>query len=176
MRGLLPHRRPRLRSPVQASAKEEKDVGRPVPTVSTMARSPRIPPAGPFLAVGLFVALAPPLLAEQDRSMGSGPAPVDILAPRFAPLLLFPPHGRPPRADDVRISAGFGTLTHAVKGNVDVLMALVMHTGAALGAQIGAVSTRFFAGPRIRLLFSILPLVGALMVLARLLSGGMVHF
>ena len=77
---------------------------------------------------------------------------------------------------EIVISAGFGTLTHAVKGNVDVLMALVMHTGAALGAQIGAVSTRFFAGPRIRLLFSALPLVGALMVLIRLLSGGMVHF
>ncbi len=76
---------------------------------------------------------------------------------------------------EIVFSAGFGTLTHAAKGNVDVLMALVMQTGAALGAQIGAVSTRFFAGPRIRLLFSILPLAGALMVLARLLSGGMLH-
>jgi hypothetical protein len=55
-------------------------------------------------------------------------------------------------------------------------MALVMQTGAALGAQIGAVSTRFFVGPRIRLLFSGLPLVGALMVLARLLGTGMIHF
>lgn len=77
---------------------------------------------------------------------------------------------------EIVISAGFGTLTHAVKGNVDVLMALVMHTGAALGAQIGAVCTRFFVGPRIRLLFSGLPLIGALMVLARLLGAGMIHF
>jgi len=76
---------------------------------------------------------------------------------------------------EIVLSAGFGTLTHAFKGNVDILMALVMQTGAALGAQIGAVSTRFFAGPRIRLFFSALPLVGALMVLARLLSSGMVH-
>ena len=77
---------------------------------------------------------------------------------------------------EIVISAGFGTLTHAVKGNVDVLMALVMHTGAALGAQIGAISTRFFAGPRIRLLFSGLPLLGVLMVLARLLGAGTIHF
>jgi len=77
---------------------------------------------------------------------------------------------------EIVISASFGTITHAIKGNVDVLMALVMHTGAALGAQIGAVSTRFFAGPRIRLLFSALPLLGALMVLIRLLSGGTIHF
>jgi uncharacterized membrane protein YfcA len=69
---------------------------------------------------------------------------------------------------EVVISAGYGTVTHALKGNVDVLMALVMQTGAAIGAQIGAVSTRFFAGPRIRLLFSILPFVGAALVILRL--------
>ena len=73
---------------------------------------------------------------------------------------------------EIVFSASFGTLTHAVKGNVDVLMALVMHTGAALGAQIGAVSTRFFAGPGISLLFSVLPLVGAVLVLARLMGTG----
>ncbi len=72
---------------------------------------------------------------------------------------------------EIMISSGFGTITHALKGNVDVLMALVMQTGAALGAQIGAVSTRFFAGPRIRLLFSFLPLIGAVLVLIRLLGG-----
>jgi uncharacterized membrane protein YfcA len=73
---------------------------------------------------------------------------------------------------EIVFSAGFGTLTHALKGNVDVLMALVMQTGAALGAQIGAVSTRFFVGPRIRLMFSILPFIGATVVLVRLLGGG----
>lgn len=71
---------------------------------------------------------------------------------------------------EVVISAGFGTITHAFKGNVDILMALVMHTGAAIGAQIGAVSTRFFAGPRIRLFFSFLPFIGATLVILRLLG------
>jgi len=77
---------------------------------------------------------------------------------------------------EIVISAGFGTLTHAAKGNVDVLMALVMHTGAALGAQIGAVATDFFSGPRIRLFFSGLPLIGAVLVLIRLLGAGALHF
>lgn len=72
---------------------------------------------------------------------------------------------------EIVISAGFGTLTHALKGNVDIFIALVMHTGAAIGAQIGAVSTRYFAGPRIRLLFSALPLIGAILVIIRLLTG-----
>ncbi|MBN1661371.1 MAG: sulfite exporter TauE/SafE family protein [Anaerolineae bacterium] len=69
---------------------------------------------------------------------------------------------------EIVISAGFGTLTHALKGNVDILMALVMHTGAAIGAQIGAVSTRYFAGPRIRLFFSVLPFIGATLTALRL--------
>jgi len=71
---------------------------------------------------------------------------------------------------EVVISAGFGMMTHAVKGNVDILMALVMHTGAAIGAQIGAMATRFFVGPRIRLLFSVLPFIGAALVVLRLLG------
>lgn len=71
---------------------------------------------------------------------------------------------------EIVISAGFGTLSHGLKGNVDILMALVMQTGAAIGAQIGAASTRFFAGPRIRLMFSFLPFLGAALVLLRLLG------
>lgn len=71
---------------------------------------------------------------------------------------------------EIVFSAGYGTLTHAVKGNVDILMALVMNTGAAIGAQIGAVSTRFFVGPRIRMLFSFLPFIGAALVALRLLG------
>jgi uncharacterized membrane protein YfcA len=77
---------------------------------------------------------------------------------------------------EIMFSASFGTITHAIKGNVDVLMALVMQTGATLGAQIGAVSTRFFVGPRIRLFFSILPFVGVVLVLIRLFSSGVFHF
>ncbi len=72
---------------------------------------------------------------------------------------------------EIIISAGYGTLTHALKGNVDILVALVMQTGAAVGAQIGAASTTYVAGPRIRLLFSALPLIGVILILIRLISG-----
>ncbi|MFQ5400188.1 MAG: sulfite exporter TauE/SafE family protein [Anaerolineae bacterium] len=74
---------------------------------------------------------------------------------------------------EIIFSAGYGTITHALKGNVDVLMALVMQTGAAVGAQIGAMATNHFAGPRIRLFFSVLPFLGAILVLVRLLGGSM---
>lgn len=76
---------------------------------------------------------------------------------------------------EIIFSSGFGTITHALKGNVDILMALVMQTGAAIGAQIGATATRFFAGPKIRLAFSFLPMIGAALVAIRLLGSGMMH-
>jgi uncharacterized membrane protein YfcA len=72
---------------------------------------------------------------------------------------------------EIIISAGYGTISHALKGNVDILIALVMHTGAAIGAQIGATLTQFFGGPRIRMAFIPLPLIGAVIVVHGLLSG-----
>jgi uncharacterized protein len=72
---------------------------------------------------------------------------------------------------EIIISASYGTFSHAVKGNVDILIALVMHTGAAIGAQIGAIATQYFAGPKIRLAFVPLPLIGAAIVIYTLMTG-----
>ena len=72
---------------------------------------------------------------------------------------------------EVIISASYGTFTHALKGNVDIMIALVMHTGAAIGAQIGAIMTQYFAGPKIRLAFVPLPLIGAAIVIYTLMTG-----
>jgi hypothetical protein len=72
---------------------------------------------------------------------------------------------------EIVISASYGTITHAIKGNVDILIALVMHTGAVVGAQIGVVATQYFAGPKIRLAFVPLPLIGAAIVIYTLLTG-----
>jgi uncharacterized protein len=72
---------------------------------------------------------------------------------------------------EIVISASYGTLSHAIKGNVDILIALVMHTGAVIGAQIGAVATQYFAGPKIRLAFVPLPLIGAAIVIYTLVTG-----
>src|SRR6201993_198377 len=72
---------------------------------------------------------------------------------------------------EIVISASYGTFTHAIKGNVDILIALVMHTGAAVGAQIGAIATQYFAGPKIRLAFVPLPLIGAAIVIYTLVTG-----
>ena len=72
---------------------------------------------------------------------------------------------------EIIISASYGTFSHAIKGNVDILIALVMNTGAAIGAQIGAISTQYFAGPKIRLAFVPLPLIGAAIVIYTMFTG-----
>ena len=72
---------------------------------------------------------------------------------------------------EIVISASYGTITHAIKGNVDILIALVMHTGAVIGAQIGVVATQYFAGPKIRLAFVPLPLIGVAIVVYTLVTG-----
>jgi uncharacterized protein len=72
---------------------------------------------------------------------------------------------------EIVISASYGTFTHAIKGNVDILIALVMHTGAVIGAQIGVVATQYFTGPKIRLAFVPLPLIGAAIVVYTLVTG-----
>src|ERR1700757_132283 len=72
---------------------------------------------------------------------------------------------------EIVISASYGTFTHAIKGNVDILIALAMHTGAVIGAQIGVVATQYFAGPKIRLAFVPLPLIGVAIVIYTLMTG-----
>src|SRR5207248_10744693 len=72
---------------------------------------------------------------------------------------------------EIIISASYGTFSHAIKGNVDISIALVMNTGAAIGAQLGAISTQYFAGPKIRLLFVPLPLTGAAIDLYTMFPG-----
>ena len=72
---------------------------------------------------------------------------------------------------EVAVSASDGTLSHAIKGNVDIMIALVMHTGAAVGAQIGVRLTDFFRGAKIRLAFSPLPLIGAALIVYGLMTG-----
>src|SRR5438552_2259525 len=72
---------------------------------------------------------------------------------------------------EVVVSASYGTLSHAIKGNVDIMIAVVMPAGAAVGAQIGVRLTEFFRGAKIRLAFSPLPLIGASLLVYGLMTG-----
>ncbi len=114
------------------------------------------------LAAGVFTGLVTGMLG-----VGGG----FIRMPVFVYVLGIPTHvAVGTDLFEIIFSAGFGAISHAFKGNVDILMALVMQVGAAIGARIGATSTQYFAGPKIRLFFSVLPLIGAIMVILKLLG------
>ncbi len=56
---------------------------------------------------------------------------------------------------EIIATGSYGTLTHALKGNVDVLMAAVMLLGASVGAQVGTFATRYVQGTQLRNSFGI---------------------
>jgi uncharacterized membrane protein YfcA len=76
---------------------------------------------------------------------------------------------------EIVVSASYSSFRHAMDGNVDVMIALVMQTGAAIGAQIGAILTQYFNGPRIRIAFAPLPLIGAILIIYGLLHEHHAH-
>lgn len=66
-------------------------------------------------------------------------------------------------------SAFFGTLTHTLKGNVDLVLVVMLLIGSTVGAQIGAAATQRFTGARLRYYFSIIVYAAAVVVIAKLL-------
>ncbi len=56
---------------------------------------------------------------------------------------------------EVMISGLYGTLTYGVKGRIEIYAVAVMLSGAAIGAQIGSVATKYATGPGIRVAFAL---------------------
>lgn len=78
---------------------------------------------------------------------------------------------------EVAFSGAFGTYLYAREGRVDVIAALVMLMGAAVGSHLGTLATKYVESGRIRLYFAITVLCTALAVTAkqlgfRLVSAG----
>ena len=64
----------------------------------------------------------------------------------------------------VIITGSWGTLLYALSNSVDPLMALIILAAASVGSQIGATATRFVDPGRIRILYGITVLSGALAI------------
>jgi uncharacterized membrane protein YfcA len=56
---------------------------------------------------------------------------------------------------EVMISGLYGTFTYAVKGRIEIWAVIVMLSGAAIGAQIGTVATKYAKGYGIRIAFGL---------------------
>jgi uncharacterized membrane protein YfcA len=59
----------------------------------------------------------------------------------------------------VLLMAGYGSFSYALKGRTEIIASVIMLVGAALGAQVGVLATRYVRGYGIRLLFAIMILI-----------------
>ena len=71
---------------------------------------------------------------------------------------------------EVMITGAYGAFTYGVKGRVDLLAAMWMLLGAAVGAQLGTVAVKYVRGYFIRLLFAVTIFIACASVLARQLE------
>jgi uncharacterized membrane protein YfcA/nucleotide-binding universal stress UspA family protein len=61
---------------------------------------------------------------------------------------------------EVMVTGAYGAFSYALKGRVELLAAMIMLVGAAMGAQLGATATLYARGTIIRLYFAITMLAG----------------
>lgn len=71
----------------------------------------------------------------------------------------------------VMLDGGYGCLTYALKGRVELLAAAVMLCGAAIGAQIGVTAVKYIRGYGIRLLFAFMIMFAGCSVLLKQLQS-----
>ncbi len=71
----------------------------------------------------------------------------------------------------VLLMAGYGCFSFALKGRTEPVAALVMLVGAAIGAQIGVLATRYVRGYGIRLLFAIMIILAGVSVTLKQAQG-----
>ncbi|MDQ6809027.1 MAG: sulfite exporter TauE/SafE family protein [Verrucomicrobiota bacterium] len=157
---------------VLAGSKDESSFGHITKSIQNFHLAPMVAlPASGVAAISLWVILLVSFIGGLFSGFLGGGAGY-IRMPMMVYVLGIPTHlAVGTDLFEIIISASYGTFSHAIKGNVDILIALVMNTGAAIGAQIGAISTQYFAGPKIRLAFVPLPLIGAAIVIYTLMTG-----
>jgi uncharacterized membrane protein YfcA len=165
-------RRPRAKLPGAAAKQDESSFSHRTRAIQGLKIWPMISlPASGVKAISLWVIILVSFIGGLFSGFLGGGAGY-IRMPMLVYVLGIPTHlAVGTDLFEIIISASYGTFSHAIKGNVDILIALVMHTGAAIGAQIGAISTQYFAGPKIRLAFVPLPLIGAAIVIYTLITG-----
>ena len=68
---------------------------------------------------------------------------------------------------EVMISGLYGAFTFSLKGRIEIVAVFVMLTGAAIGAQIGTVATKYARGYGIRVAFGIAVLACMLSIILK---------
>jgi uncharacterized membrane protein YfcA len=71
---------------------------------------------------------------------------------------------------EVMITGAYGSLTYGIKGRVELIAAVWMLLGAAVGAQLGTVAVKYVRGYSIRLLFAMTIFIACASVLLKQLN------
>ncbi len=71
---------------------------------------------------------------------------------------------------EVMISGLYGTATYTYKGRTELVAAMIMLVGAAIGAQIGTVATKYIKGYGIRIAFGLCVIGCALSIILKMLA------
>lgn len=71
---------------------------------------------------------------------------------------------------EVMISGLYGAFTYTMKGRTELVAAIIMLVGAAIGAQIGTVATKYIKGYGIRIAFGLAVIGCALSIILKLLA------
>ncbi|HUB32890.1 MAG TPA: sulfite exporter TauE/SafE family protein [Bryobacteraceae bacterium] len=72
---------------------------------------------------------------------------------------------------EVAISGLYGAATYSYKGRVELLAAFIMLIGAAIGAQFGAIATKYVKGYGIRIFFGVAVVGCGISILMKLMSA-----
>ena len=67
--------------------------------------------------------------------------------------------------------SGYGCFTYSLSGRTELLAAMVMLIGAAIGAQLGVLATKYVRGYGIRLLFAVMIILAGVSVTLKQLHG-----
>jgi len=72
---------------------------------------------------------------------------------------------------EVMVSGAYGAFTYALKGRVELVAAVIMLLGAAVGAQFGTLATQYVKGLQIRLYFAITMMLAAVSVIFKQIAS-----
>jgi uncharacterized protein len=73
---------------------------------------------------------------------------------------------------EVMMSGLYGAATYTIKGRVELVAAIIMLVGAAIGAQVGTVATKYIKGYGIRIIFGYAVIGCAVSIVLKLLAKG----
>src|SRR5438105_10212251 len=127
-------RRPRAKIPGTAAKQDESSFSHRTAAIQRLKIWPMISlPASGVTAISLWVIILVSFIGGLFSGFLGGGAGY-IRMPMLVYVMGIPTHlAVGTDLFEIIISACYATFSHAIKGNVDILIALVMHTGAAIG-------------------------------------------